>query len=46
MRDICYILGAGLFGYGLWLCFPPLLYVYAGCMLMGTMVVTSRGRKG
>ena len=42
MRDVCYILGAGLVGYGLWLWFSPLLYVYAGCVLVGFMVYTNR----
>lgn len=46
MRDLCYILGAGLVGYGLWLWFPPLLYVYAGCVLVAAMIWTSREPRG
>ncbi len=46
MRDLCYILGAGLIGYGLWLWFAPLVYVYTGCVLVGAMVLTGREPRG
>jgi hypothetical protein len=29
-------------GYGLWQWFPPLLYVYGGCVLVGAMIVSNR----
>ncbi len=46
MRDLCYILGVVLVGYGLWLWFPPLLYMYSGCILAGAMFVTNRPPRG
>ncbi len=46
MRDLCYILGAVLVGYGLWLWFPPMLFVYSGCVLIGAMVLSGRAPRG
>ncbi len=46
MRDLCYILGVGLVGYGLWLGFPPLLYLFGGLVLVGWMVVTKQPPTG